>query len=219
MKNISFQKGSIGLVVLVIVLLMVILSGVAWYYMKSQNANLKSQNDNAKSKVGEAEEISVIPPEAEESLSGETLDNDKLYKVAYKNSGTDFNFQFVKASDVLIAGEYTGAGASAINLELFKKDDVFDYSPLSTKVQVIQNLISPSTIEELKKSVKSDLDNTNIIDVTIAGNPGISYIIGGICHGKATKFVKDKYEVTVSEYCTTRTSDYDQILSTFKFNE
>jgi len=101
----------------------------------------------------------------------------------------------------------------------FKKDDVFDYSPLSTKVQVIQNLISPSTIEELKKSVKSDLDNTNIIDVTIAGNPGISYIIGGICHGKATKFVKDKYEVTVSEYCTTRTSDYDQILSTFKFNE
>jgi len=158
MKNISFQKGSIGLVVLVIVLLMVILSGVAWYYMKSQNANLKSQNDNAKSKVGEAEEISVIPPEAEESLSGETLDNDKLYKVAYKNSGTDFNFQFVKASDVLIAGEYTGAGASAINLELFKKDDVFDYSPLSTKVQVIQNLISPSTIEELKKSVKSDLD-------------------------------------------------------------
>jgi len=72
MKNISFQKGSIGLVVLVIVLLMVILSGVAWYYMKSQNANLKSQNDNAKSKVGEVGETSVIPTEVEESLSDET---------------------------------------------------------------------------------------------------------------------------------------------------
>lgn len=57
MKIISFQKGSIGLVVLVIVLSLVILGGVvggAWYYTKSQNANLKSQNDTEKIKTEES---------------------------------------------------------------------------------------------------------------------------------------------------------------------
>ncbi|TSC92716.1 MAG: hypothetical protein CEN89_502 [Candidatus Berkelbacteria bacterium Licking1014_7] len=42
MKNIFYKKGSIGLVVLVIILSVVILGGVvggAWYYTKIQNEN------------------------------------------------------------------------------------------------------------------------------------------------------------------------------------
>ena len=195
MKNIFFQKGSIGLVVLVIVLSVVILGGAiggALYYTKSQNTNLKSQNDNAKSKIEETESAptaSVIPSETEESLAGltnETADW-QIYNGKYYSS--KYNFKYPKNYRI---SNFTQESFSVAMLDDDILSEIFRISFSACSI--------PNNFEQVENNIAINEYNYNGY-LKLPNNNGCLAI-----DSMAGLEIEDN-------------TIFDQILSTFKFTE
>ncbi len=205
MKNIFFQKGSIGLVMLVIVLSVVILGGAiggALYYTKIKNENLsrtrdparagKSQNDNAKSKIEETESAptaSVIPSETEESLAGltnETADW-QIYNGKYYSS--KYNFKYPKNYRI---SNFTQESFSVARLDDDILSEIFRISFSACSI--------PNNFEQVENNIAINEYNYNGY-LKLPNNNGCLAI-----DSMAGLEIEDN-------------TIFDQILSTFKFTE
>ena len=199
MKNIFDKKGSIGsvgLVVLVIVLSVVILGGVvgaAWYYTKLQNSNNKSQTNFNNPNSNTA---SVIPTEAEESLTDET--------------GADTITPDPTADWKTYSGEYY---PSKYN---FKYPENYRVSSSSQDIALIARLDDDilSKIFEISFSACSAPNNFQLVENNITIN-----------HYNYNDYLKlpnnnGCLSIDIKEGLATEDkANFGQILSTFKFTE
>ena len=240
MKIISFQKnstGSVGLVILVIILSVVILGGVvggAWYYTKSQNSNNKSQT-NPKSQNSNT--ASVIPTEAEESLTDETGADTTTHDPTadwktYENTKYGYTIKYPKewyAIDKLIGGisffEYLSIDST------FYEMKEAGYQPGKVFVKIYPKISGSNyTIKKVIETYSSG-DNYSTSVITINGivmnkitcqlsdsGPGGmkgTQIIRFIFNDNDNNIYELGYEGNPSENII----QYDQILSTFKFTQ
>ena len=218
MKNIFFQKGSIGLVVLVIVLSVVILGGAiggALYYTKSQNDNEKSKTIS-----------SVIPTATEESLSGTTTPTATTTATdptadwqTYTNEEYGFSFKYPEG------WEYKTISKNQIEFNQIGNKLIVETSEIYSVGVFISNDANDS-ISGLYNQMIADKpkdDSVTIVKTAINSTEAIvkqSYLQTKtyfLINNKSIKFVLPNFGSSDTNQSVKAV--YDQILSTFQFTQ